>query len=99
MMFRLPTSSLTVRAGYMTASSSASGSISPRHSANSPSARESSPSTRSRSFAFSRIRSTNLRIISSRLSFKSLCPRTAVLSRRFNRVSSILVGLTFKSAI
>lgn len=38
------------------------------------------------------------RISSSRLSFRSLCPRTAVTSFFFSRVSSILVGFTWVPA-
>ena len=51
-----------------------------------------SASTFSRRRLFSRTISKNCRISSSRLSFSSLCPRTAVVSFFFSRVSSIRVG-------
>ena len=47
-----------------------------------------------RSAMFSLTKSRNCLISSSRLSFRSLCPFTAVTSFFFNRVSSILVGVT-----
>ena len=51
-------------------------------------------STFRRSSMFSRTRSRNCLISSSRLSFRSLWPRTAVFSLFFWRVSSIRVGFT-----
>ena len=45
---------------------------------------------------FSRTRSRNWRISSSRLSFSSLWPRVAVASFFFRRVSSMRVGFTCK---
>ena len=61
-------------------------------------AETSAVSTSSRSALFSRTLSRNWRISSSRLSFRSLCPRTAVTSFFFSRVSSILVGFTWVPA-
>lgn len=52
-----------------------------------------------RSAIFSRTRSRNWRISSSRLSFSSLCPRVAVASFFFSLVSSIRVGLTCVDAM
>ena len=60
---------------------------------------ESSSSTSSRRRLFSLMRMEKRRTISSDLSFKSLCPRTAVLNRTFNFFSSIRVGFTFSLLI
>ena len=60
---------------------------------------ESSSVSSSRRRLFSLINTINLRTISSDLSFKSLCPRTAVFNRAFNAFNSLLVGFTLSFAI
>ena len=99
MMFRKDIFSATLCLGYSRACSSISGDMTAEATVNDPWAFINPSSTRFRTARFSRTTSRNCFISSSRLSFSSLCPRLAVLSRFFSRVSSIRVGFTFMAGI
>ena len=94
MTFCVPAEIETSCFGASSAVFSISSGMPARASMKSPFAAFSAASTSSRSALFSRTRSRNWRISSSRLSFSSLWPRTAVTSFFFSRVSSMRVGLT-----
>ena len=94
MTFLLATSTLTSCLGDIKATSTVSSDMVLLASAKFLLAPLSPASIFSRRVLFSRTRSRNSRISSSRLSFKSLCPRTAVFSFPFRRFNSIRVALT-----
>ena len=99
MTFFLPTSRFTSCFGAISAVFSVASSIPALAMTKFLFAERIPASTFSRSSMFSRTRSRNWRISSSRLSFKSLWPLTAVTNFFFVLVNSIRVGVTCVDAI